>query len=64
MRYLSNGTSQIRGRTIGVVDERGEIAASYKGVPQNDIGIRTDVLNNVSKAIGMKMLVRSTKNCR
>ena len=31
----------------------------YKGVAQNDIGIRTDVLDNVSKSIGMRMLIRS-----
>ena len=31
----------------------------YKGIPQNDIGIRTDVLDNIPKAIGMRMLIRS-----
>ena len=31
----------------------------YKGVPQNDIGIRTDVIENIGKAKGMKMLIRS-----
>ena len=31
----------------------------YKGVPQKDIGTRTDILDNVPKAIGMKMLIRS-----
>ena len=31
----------------------------YKGVPQNDVGIRTDVLDNIPKAIGMRMLIRS-----
>ena len=44
---------------VGLVDERGEIAALYKGIPQNNIGIRTDVLENVSKPIGIKMLIRS-----
>lgn len=44
---------------VGVVDERGEIAALYRGVPQNDIGIKTDIVENVSKSIGMKMLVRA-----
>ena len=44
---------------VGVVDERGELAALYKGIPQNDIGIRTDILENIPKPIGMKMLVRS-----
>ncbi len=42
-----------------MVDERGEIAAMYKGIPQNDIGIKTDVIDNLPKAIGMKMLIRS-----
>ena len=31
----------------------------YKGIPQNDIGIKTDVLDNIPKAVGMKMLIRS-----
>ncbi len=44
---------------VGVVDERGEIAALYKGIPQNDIGVRTDILENISKPIGIKMLIRS-----
>ena len=61
IRNLSNGMEQInfRGINVGVVDERGEIAAMYRGVPQNDIGIRTDVIDNVSKEVGMSMLVRS-----
>lgn len=37
----------------------GEIAALYRGIPQNDIGIRTDVLENIPKAVGIKMLIRS-----
>lgn len=59
IRQLSNGIGTLNGYTIGVVDERGEIAAMYKGVPQNDIGIRTDVIENVPKALGLKMLIRS-----
>lgn len=61
IRKISNGITQINftGKTCGVVDERGEIAAMYKGVPQNDIGIRTDVVENISKSKGMRMLIRS-----
>lgn len=61
IRQISNGIPSInfKGKTCGVVDERGEIAAMYQGVPQNDIGIRTDVVENISKAKGMKMLIRS-----
>lgn len=43
----------------GIVDERGEIAAMYKGIPQNDIGVKTDVIENIHKSIGIRMLVRS-----
>ena len=46
-------------KTVGVVDERGEITAMYKNEPQNDMGLKVDILSNVSKNIGMKMLVRS-----
>lgn len=61
VRKISTGIEEInfKGITVGVVDERGEIAAMHKGIPQNDIGTRTDILTNVSKAIGMKMLIRS-----
>ncbi len=48
-----------RGFTVGVVDERSELAACCGGVPQNDLGIRTDVLDCCPKALGMMMLVRS-----
>ena len=50
IRNLSNGIDEkdFSGKTIGLVDERGEIAATYKGVAQNDVGIRTDIIGNVS----------------
>ncbi|MBR6504955.1 MAG: hypothetical protein IKT41_04525 [Clostridia bacterium] len=44
---------------VSVIDERGEIAWVYQGAPQNNIGIRTDILSNVSKDVGMKMAIRS-----
>jgi len=59
VRNISNGTEQINGLTVGVVDERGEISAMYKGESQNDVGLRTDILSNIPKAIGMRMLIRS-----
>ena len=40
-------------------DQRVEIAAMYKGEPQNDIGILSDVIDNCTKSDGMKMLIRS-----
>jgi len=61
IRQISSGIKEIKfvAINVGVVDERGEIAALYKGIPQNDIGIKTDILDNVPKSIGMKMLIRS-----
>ena len=61
VRQVSSGIKdyKFKGLNVGLVDERGEIAALYKGVPQNDVGVKTDVIENVSKAIGMKMLIRS-----
>jgi len=44
---------------VGIVDERSEIAACYQGVPQHDVGCRTDVLDGCPKAQGMLMLIRS-----
>ncbi len=60
-REVSNGIKDLNflGINVGVVDERGEIAGLYKGLPQNDIGIKTDVIENVPKNIGIRMLVRS-----
>ena len=37
-----------------VIDERGEISSTYRGIMQNDLGIRTDVINDIPKSIGMK----------
>lgn len=63
IRNLSNGftdgNTKIKGQNISVIDERGEISATYRGGSQNDLGMRTDVLNDIPKAIGMKMAIRS-----
>ena len=61
VRKISNGMPEINfsPKICGIVDERGEIAAMYKGIPQNDIGENSDVINNVSKSIGINMLIRS-----
>lgn len=47
------------GFTVSLIDERGEIAAMYKGIPQNDVGIRTDVIDNITKSLGMKIAIRT-----
>ncbi len=59
IRQISNGTRNFSGCTVGVVDERSEIGGCYQGIPQNDIGIRTDLLDGCPKAQGMTMLLRS-----
>ena len=60
-KRISNGINEInfRGLDVSIIDERGEIAAMTKGITFNDVGIRTDVLDNVPKTIGIRMAVRS-----
>ncbi|MCM1157043.1 MAG: stage III sporulation protein AA [Bacteroidales bacterium] len=59
VRLISNGDKKHPGMSVGVVDERSEIGACYRGLPQNDVGIRTDVLDCCPKAEGMLMMIRS-----
>lgn len=44
---------------VSVVDERSEISAMYKGIPQNDLGERVDILENIPKVLGIKLMIRS-----
>ncbi len=59
IRQVSDGTGGCTGHTVGVVDERSELAGCWLGVPQNDLGMRTDVLDCCPKEDGMMMLLRS-----
>lgn len=59
VRHVSDGTDYGRGMNVSVVDERSEIAGSYLGAAQNDVGIRTDVLDGCPKQEGMMMLIRA-----
>ena len=59
IRQISNGSEEREGMTVGVIDERSEIGACYLGVPQNELGIRTDILDCCPKARGMMMLIRT-----
>lgn len=60
-RNISNGMSlySLKGKKISIIDERSEIASSFNGVPQLDVGIRSDVLDNCLKKDGMIMAIRS-----
>ncbi len=59
IRQVSDGTAYGAGVNVSVVDERSEIAGSYLGVAQNDVGIRTDILDGCPKVEGMMRLIRS-----
>lgn len=59
VRLVSDGNEQAAGVNVGLVDERSEIAGCFQGIPQNDVGKRTDVLDGCPKAEGMMMLLRS-----
>ena len=59
IRQLSAGDAGAPGMKVGVVDERSEIAACHLGIPQNDLGPRTDVLDGCKKTEGIRMLLRS-----
>lgn len=65
IRQVSDGSSpesrkcSFAGVNVGVADERSELGACYQGVPQNDLGMRTDVLDGCPKSEGMLMLIRS-----
>ncbi|MDL2273620.1 Flp pilus assembly complex ATPase component TadA [Oscillospiraceae bacterium OttesenSCG-928-G22] len=54
VRVLSYG-----GRRVSIADERSEIAACERGVPQFDVGPRTDVLDGIPKVDAVMMLLRT-----
>ncbi len=59
IRQVSDGNPYGKGMTVGVVDERSELAGTFCGMAQNDLGMRTDVLDACPKALGMLLLLRS-----
>jgi len=58
-KNISNGYKGRMGKNVSLIDERNEIASCYMGMPQLDVGIRTDVLEGCPKAYGIVMMVRS-----
>ena len=59
IRMVSDGNRLAGGMTVGVVDERSELAGCCDGIAVNDLGMRTDILDGCLKAAGMLMLLRS-----
>ena len=61
IRQLSNGEEKKKmpGVTVGDVDKRKKKTSSYQGDPQNDLGMRTDVLDGCPKAEVIEILIRS-----
>jgi stage III sporulation protein AA len=59
VRKLSDGTSNFKAMRVCIIDERSELGACYNGAPQLQVGIRTDILDNCPKSIGIMMAIRS-----
>lgn len=47
------------GAQVAIADERGELAACVKGIPQLDVGPRTDVMDNMPKAEAIGLMLRA-----
>lgn len=60
-RNISNGMpmNNLTGKKVSIIDERSEIASCFNGIPQLDVGIRSDILDNCFKKDGMIMAIRS-----
>ena len=59
IRCLSLGSAERRALRVAVIDERSEIAASYQGCAQTELGNHTDVLDGCPKAAGIPMVLRA-----
>lgn len=59
VRMIATGWDEVSAKKVAVIDERSEIGGSIKGVPQHNVGIRTDLMDACPKAEGMMMMIRS-----
>lgn len=59
VRLISDGSELAEPMRVSLVDERGEIAAMHRGVPQLAVGSYTDVLNACPKSLAVPMLLRT-----
>ena len=60
-RHISDGmkNSNFKGKKVCVIDERSELGGCYNGIPQMDLGFRTDILDNCPKSEGIMLAIRS-----
>lgn len=49
----------LKGKKVAVIDERGELGASYQGIPQNDLGAFCDILDGYPKSKGILQALRA-----
>lgn len=61
VRAVSQGRPELGlpGQQVSLVDERSEVAGTYLGRPQLDVGPRTDVLDGAPKSEGMLLMLRA-----
>ena len=55
VRNISNGNKdyEFNGTKVALIDERNEISGSYLGIPQMNIGIRTDVMIRIPQKLAL-----------
>jgi stage III sporulation protein AA len=59
LRDLLRLVSDEIGLKVSVVDERSEIASCYKGIPQNNVGLRSDIYDCCPKVEGIMLMIRA-----
>ncbi len=57
-RQLAGGLLEGGPMRVAVVDERGELAGTYRGASQNDLGYCCDILDGYGKADGILQAIR------
>jgi len=59
VRLIGDGSELCEPMRVSLVDERGEIAAMYRGYPQLSVGRQTDVMDGCNKSQAIPMLLRA-----